>query len=132
MDTRAWYLKLAKPSWAPPGWIFGPVWSVLYAMIFISYSVVFYRVYKGQNSWDMALPFVLNLLFNFAFMPLQFGIKSNVLAAIDIILVLGTLIWSMVTIYPHASWIAYVQIPYVFWVGYAAVLQLAITYLNFK
>ena len=86
----------------------------------------------GQKkiAWIVALPFALNLLFNFAFTPLQFGLRSNILASIDILLVLSTLIWAMVAIYPHARWIAYAQIPYLLWVAFATVLQLTITYLN--
>ena len=85
---------------------------------------------KKEIALIVVLPFVLNLIFNFAFTPLQFGLKNNFLAAIDILLVLGTLIWAMAAIYPHARWIAYIQIPYLLWVSFATVLQLTITYLN--
>lgn len=78
----------------------------------------------------VALPFILNLIFNFSFTPLQFGLKNNLLSAVDILLVLGTLIWAMVAIYPHARWITYMQIPYLLWVCFATVLQLTVTYLN--
>lgn len=78
----------------------------------------------------IALPFILNLIFNFAFTPLQFGLKNNLLAAIDILLVLGTLIWAMAAIHPYASWISYIQIPYLIWVSFATVLQLSVTVLN--
>ncbi len=50
--------------------------------------------------------------------------------ALDILLVPGTLVWAIVAIYPHARWISYVQIPYLLWVSFAAVLQLTITFLN--
>ena len=78
----------------------------------------------------VALPFVLNLIFNFAFTSLQFGLRNNYLAAVDILLILGTLIWAMIAIYPHASWIAYLQIPYLLWVLFATSLQLTVTWLN--
>jgi len=86
--------------------------------------------WQKQITFIIVLPFILNLIFNFAFTPLQFGLKNNLLAAIDILLVLGTLIWAMVAIYPHARWITYLQIPYLLWVSFATVLQLTITYLN--
>ena len=86
--------------------------------------------WKKEIALLVALPFILNLVFNLSFTPLQFGLKNNLLAAIDILLVLGTLIWAMVAIYPHARWIAYIQIPYLLWVSFATVLQLTITYLN--
>lgn len=85
---------------------------------------------KKEITLIVALPFAVNLIFNFAFTPLQFGLNNNLLAAIDILLVLSTLIWAMVAIYPHARWIAYIQIPYLLWVSFATVLQLTITYLN--
>ena len=58
------------------------------------------------------------------------GLKNNLLAAIDILLVLITLIWAMIAIYPHMRWITYIQIPYLLWVSFATLLQLTITYLN--
>jgi benzodiazapine receptor len=132
MDTSIWYQQIIKPTWSPPSWIFGPVWTFLYVLIAISFGTVFYKVATKQLALIVALPFVLNLIFNFAFTPLQFGLRNNFLAAADIILVLSTLIWAMVAIYPHARWIAYIQIPYLLWVAFATVLQLTITYLNWK
>jgi tryptophan-rich sensory protein len=130
MPTSTWYAEIIKPSWSPPGWLFGPVWSVLYILIAASFGTVFYKTITGSLSWLVALPFILNLIFNFAFTPLQFGLKSNLLASIDILLVLGTLIWAIIVIYPHIRWVAYIQIPYLLWVSFATVLQLTITYLN--
>ena len=86
--------------------------------------------WKKEVAFIVVFPFILNLIFNFAFTPLQFGLKNNLLAAIDILLVLGTLIWAMIAIYPYARCIAYIQIPYLIWVSFASVLQLTITYLN--
>ena len=130
MDTYNWYSQLIKPSWAPPSWLFGPVWSVLYILIAASFSYVFYCVYIKKFPAKVALPFALNLIANLAFTPLQFGLKNNLLAAIDILLVLATLICAIVAIYPHRRWVAYIQIPYLLWVSFATVLQLTITYLN--
>ena len=78
----------------------------------------------------VALPFALNLIFNFSFTYLQFGLQNNLLAAIDILLVLATLVWALVAIYPHMKWVALANIPYLLWVSFATVLQLTITFLN--
>ena len=129
-NSYNWYSTLLKPSWAPPSWLFGPVWSLLYILIAISFGKVFMMLYQRQISIWVALPFILNLIFNFSFTYFQFGLKNNLLAAIDILLVLTTLIWAMVAIYPYAKWIAYIQIPYVLWVSFATVLQLTITWIN--
>lgn len=130
MNSYNWYSTLIRPSWAPPSWLFGPVWTFLYVLIAISFGSVFYKAFKGQISWMVALPFILNLIFNFSFTYFQFGLQNNLLAAIDILLVLGTIIWAMIVIYPHAHWITYIQIPYLLWVTFATVLQLTITFLN--
>jgi len=130
MTSYEWYQQLIRPSWAPPSWVFGPVWTFLYVLIIVSFGKVFLMVWQKQVSWLIALPFVLNLVFNLAFTSIQFGLKNNLLAGLDIILVLGTLIWAMVAIYPYARWVTYIQIPYLLWVLFATVLQLTVTFLN--
>jgi len=130
MPTYEWYQKLIKPSWSPPAYLFGPVWTVLYILIAISFGKVFFMAWQKQIALIIILPFILNLIFNFAFTPIQFGLQNNFLAAADILLVLGTLIWAMIVIYPYAPWVTYMQIPYLLWVSFATVLQLTITYLN--
>ncbi len=130
LESAERYGELLRPTWAPPSWLFGPVWSVLYAIIAVSFGTVFYRAFTGSIPYSVALPFVLNLIFNAAFTPLQFGLKSNALATVDIILVLVTLIWALIAIYPHMPWVSYVNIPYVLWVSFATVLQITITYMN--
>jgi len=130
MNTYVWYSQLIKPSWSPPSWLFGPVWTFLYILIAVSFGKVFLLTSQKQISFFIALPFILNLIFNLAFTPLQFGLKNLLLAAIDILLVLITLVWAMAAIYSHTRWITYVQIPYLLWVSFATLLQLSITYLN--
>lgn len=89
-------------------------------------------LWQRKISFIVALPFILNLIFNVIFSPIQFGLKNNLLAAIDILLILITLIWAMIAIFPHARWITYIQIPYLAWVTFATVLQLTVTYLNLR
>ena len=130
METLNWYSQLIKPSWSPPSWIFGPVWLVLYALIAISFGNVFLMFFQKKIPLIVVLPFILNIIFNFSFTALQFGLKNNLLASIDIILILATIIWAMVAIYPYARWVTYIQIPYLIWVLFATILQITITYLN--
>lgn len=129
-NSSMWYQELIKPTWAPPAFLFGPVWTVLYAIIAVSYGYVAYLFINHRIGFMVILPFILNLVFNAAFSPLQFWVKSNMLAAIDITLVLITLVWAMVAIYPYARWVALVNIPYLLWVCFATVLQFTVTYLN--
>ena len=65
MDGRALYSQYIKPSWTPPTWVIGLVWPFLYVIIAVSYSVVFYSAYKKLIPRVVALPFALNLIFNF-------------------------------------------------------------------
>lgn len=129
-STYSYYSDLIKPAFAPPAWLFGPVWSVLYLIIAITFICVFYLALKKAIPARVTVPFILNIIFNLAFTPIQFGLENNYLAAIDIVLVLGTLIWAMKAIWPYARKIAYWQIPYLAWVSFATVLQLTVTYLN--
>ena len=130
ISSAAWYAQLVRPFFAPPAWVFGPVWSVLYVVIAISFGFVLVQTLKRRLAFAVLLPFILNLLFNAAYTPIQFGLRNNLLASIDILLVLGTLIWAMRVIWGRTRWVALVNIPYLLWVGFATVLQLSITWLN--
>ena len=133
MDGRALYSQYIKPSWAPPSWVIGFVWSLLYTIIAVSFSAVFYSAYKKQIPRVVALPFALNIFFNFAFPYIQFELANNFLASIDILLVVVTLIWALFAVWrkaPELKWVVYVNIPYLAWGLYASSVQLGITYLN--
>ena len=130
MSTYQWYATLIKPTWAPPSWLFGPVWSVLYVIIAVTFGTIFYKALMKELPLSVALPFLLNLIFNAAFTPLQCGLQNNLLASIDIVLIFGTLVWALVVIFPVIPLIAYANVPYLLWVSFATILQLTVTYLN--
>ena len=130
MKTYESYAELLKPSFAPPAWIFGPVWSVLYLVIVGSFGYVGYLFYLKRIPFLVLLPFLLNIFFNLIFTPILFGLKNLPLASVDILLVLATLAWAMYSIFPYARWVAYVNIPYLLWVIFATILQLSITWMN--
>lgn len=130
MEYSSWYSRIKKPSWAPPEQLFGQVWSLLYPIIFGVNIYVLYLLSSGKISWKVALPFWINLAFNFLFSPLQFGLRNQILSSIDIILVLVTIVWCMVAIWPHNKWVALLFVPYLIWVAIASVLQINITLLN--
>jgi tryptophan-rich sensory protein len=132
METSNYYKKLKKPIWAPPGRLFGPVWTGLYIIIFVSFGYVVYLYIKNIIPFIVLLPFILNLIFNFAFTPIQFRLKNNWLASVDIVLTVGTLLWALYSIYPYASWVSFVNIPYALWGIFATILQLTITLANRK
>jgi len=103
---------------------------LLYAIIIVSYGTVFYQIATKRLPAWVAVPFVLNLVFNLSFTWLQFGLKNNLFAAADILLVLGTLVWALWTVGSRIPWVTYVNVPYLLWVSFATVLQITITVMN--
>lgn len=130
MDTNTWYKDLNKPSWAPEPQVFGIVWSILYPIILAVNIYVVYLLTQNKITWLIALPFWLNLFFNIIFTPIQFGLRNNALALVDIALVLLTIVWAIVAIWPHAKWAALAFVPYLLWVAIATALQFSITLKN--
>lgn len=130
MNWRTWYDALEKPAWTPEPATIGLIWQILYPIILISFGYVFWRAVRRKISWRITIPFVVNLLANVAFTPIQFGLRNLPLAAVDIALVWITIPCMMVAIWKHHRWVALAQIPYFIWVTIASVLQFTITWNN--
>lgn len=121
-----WYSTLQKPSFNPPGWVFGPVWTTLYVMI----GVAGWRLWlKHRNSSAMALWWV-QLLLNYLWSPAFFGINSPALALVVIIALLATIISTIVAAWRRDRVTALLLMPYAAWVSFATVLNAAIVALN--
>lgn len=130
MSWMDWYQSLARPSWTPAPATIGLIWQILYPIIAVTFTVVFWRVARRRLPARVALPFAINLIANLSFTPIQFGLRNLTLASIDILIVWATIVWAMVAIWKHARWIAIAQVPYLVWVSIATVLQLSITGMN--
>jgi len=124
---RPWYANLKKPSWTPPNWLFGPVWTILFIAMAIAAWLVWWRV--GLTAAPMQL-FLLQLLLNVAWSALFFRLRSPGLAFAEIVMlwfaILATSIefWRAV---PAAGWLL---LPYLIWVSYATALNYSIWRLN--
>ncbi len=129
-NAEYYQTSLKRPSWAPPAKVFGPVWTFLYILIAISFGTVFEKGLQGVVPFAIVLPFILNIIFNLLYTPIQFKLKNNYLALLDILLVLATLIWALIVIHPYYSFVTYINIPYMLWVTFATILQISITRLN--
>lgn len=129
-STPEWYAQLIKPSFAPPAWLFAPVWTVLYVLIAISFGYVFYKIVRREYPIALGIPFVINLGANLLFTPIQFGLRNNILAFIDILIVFATIPWMIKVVWSRARWVAWLQIPYLLWVLFATILQTSVTWLN--
>jgi tryptophan-rich sensory protein len=130
MPWIEWYNSLEKPSWTPAPAVIGLIWQILYPVILVSFGFVFVQAFRGKVGWLVALPFAINLVANLIFTPIQFGWRNLPLAAVDIVVIWATIIWSAAAVWPHYKWVTIAQLPYLTWVSIATVLQLSITYSN--
>lgn len=127
-----WYQSLAKPSWTPAPRTIGLMWQLLYPVIAVTFGFVFVQAGRKRLPWLIALPFAINLAANLVFTSIQFGLRNLPLAAVDILVVWSTIPWIMVAIWPYGRWVAVAQVPYFAWVSIATVLQLSITWMNWR
>jgi len=132
MSWVEWYNNLIKPTWTPEPATIGLVWQILYPIIFITFAFVFTQAIRKKLPSKVTVPFAINLVANLVFTPIQFGLRSLFFAAVDILVVWGTILWIMIVIYKHYRWIAFAQIPYFVWVSIATVLQLSISWSNWS
>lgn len=132
MTWLDWYNLLDKPSWTPAPATIGLIWRILYPIILVSFGFVFLQAIRRMLPRKAALPFAINLAANLIFTPIQFGMRNLPLAAVDILIVWGTIVWMMITIWKHYRWVAVAQVPYFAWVSLATVLQLSITAMNWE
>ena len=121
------YANFIQPSFAPPGWVFGPVWTILYILM----GTASYLVYVSDKDKRAALIiYGLQLFFNFLWTIIFFGWRRYDLASIEII-VLWVLILANIVLFARvrkaAAWLL---VPYILWVSFAAVLNAAIWQLN--
>lgn len=125
-----WYQMLTKPPLSPPSWIFGPVWTVLYVMMAVS----FYRVWRkgfGKTKIKDALKlYFIQLLLNLSWSPVFFGAKNMFLALIIIILMLYFIKRTINAFIKIDSIAAYLLYPYLAWVSFATYLNFAFWWVN--
>lgn len=132
MSWKQWYDSLDKPTWTPEPATIGFIWQCLYPVILITFAIVFWKGARRQLPWYVVLPFAINLISNLIFTPIQFGWRNLPLAAVDIVVVWGTIVWMMFAIWKYQPWLAVAQVPYFIWVSIATVLQVLITYRNWR
>jgi translocator protein len=123
-----WYAALQKPSWTPPNWLFGPVWTVLY----IATAVAGWSVWRSKaiSVTKPILLWLLQLILNGLWSWLFFGLRRPELALIDIIALLITICWFIATASRTSRVAAWLFVPYALWVGFATALNFAIWQLN--
>ncbi len=117
-----WYRRLAKPSWTPPDWLFGPAWSILYLMI----AWAGWLVWEADGFGPALGMWAANLVFNFAWSWLMFGRRQIAAALADALAMLATIIGFIGFAWPVSQTAALLFVPYLFWVSFASALNLDI------
>ena len=129
MGVSDWYVALNKPSWNPPSWLFGPVWTALY----IAMAVAAWLVWKeaGFDGAGAALTlFFVQLALNLAWSGVFFALQSPGWALLEIVALWMAIAATMLLFFRHSAWAGGLMVPYVAWVTFAAVLNGAIWRLN--
>lgn len=122
----AWFENLDKPVFYPPSFLFGLVWTILYVMI----AVAGWLAWRNGGRARTTVPWIIQLILNLGWTLLFFGAQEPLWALISIVVLLGVTIWTAAVMWPHSRVATYLFVPYILWVGFAAVLNGAIVALN--
>lgn len=126
-----WYTTLVRPSFAPPNWIFGPVWTLLFLMMGISFYFVWNKDFKTEQARKALYFFVIQLTLNILWSVLFFGLNSPYYALLEIVLLWGSIILTIENFYSISRKAALLLAPYILWVSFAGILNLFFWQLNF-
>jgi translocator protein len=129
VSVNGWYASLLKPSWNPPAWVFGPVWTLLYAMMAVAVWLVWREGGWKEQGRALGL-FLLQWLLNALWTPLFFGMHRPGLAFAEIILLWLALAATLVSFWRVRKLAGVLLMPYLAWVSLAAALNFAIWRLN--
>jgi len=125
-----WYITLEKPFFAPPNWIFGPVWIILYFLMGVSLYIVWKDELKSKTRNVFFVVFAIQLILNALWSLLFFGLRSPLLGLIDILILDVMLVVTIFYAKRVSKYAAMLLIPYMVWIIIASVLNYAILVLN--
>jgi translocator protein len=129
-SVSTWYLTLNKPIFNPPSWLFGPVWISLYFLMGLSLYLVWNKGLKSRHSKITISIFGIQLFLNTLWSIIFFGFKLPLIAFIEIIFLWMAILVIIIYFYKMSKTAAYLLVPYILWVSFAAVLNFFIYYLN--
>jgi len=128
-NITEWYATLHKPSFNPPNYLFGPVWTILYMLMGISLYLILQSPKTDARNTALII-FAFQMALNFSWSFLFFYFKWPGIAFIEILVMWIAIIMMILTFYRISPLAAYMQVPYLLWVSFASVLNGAIWYLN--
>ncbi len=129
-DTGPWYQNLKKPSWQPPGWLFGPAWTLIFALATISAVYAWRSAHdRAQREWVIGL-FALNGFLNVLWSTLFFALRRPDWALIEVALLWLSILLPMIVFWKNSKAASLYLAPYLIWVAFAARLNLEVVRLN--
>lgn len=128
-SVTTWYPTLMKPTWTPPSWVFGPVWTVLYVLIALCGWLIYMQPSSPARSKAL-LFFGIQLVLNLIWSPLFFGLQSPLLGLITIVLLWIAILATLFSLWKVSRLAAALWLPYTIWVTYALTLNAAIYVMN--
>jgi translocator protein len=123
------YRQLERPAWAPPGWLFAPVWIVLYLLLGTAAWLVWRERGFAGARWPLTL-FLVHLLFNAAWTGIFFGLRMFGLALVEIVVLWALILWLTVLFWRARPLAGVLMLPYLLWVSYAVALNYALWRMN--
>ena len=129
-EFSSWYSTLEKPSWNPPSWVFGPVWTLLYLMMGIALWLVWKHPAPESVKQRAMWVFALQLFLNFWWSILFFNLHSPELAFVDIIMMLIAIAITILLFFRISRMAACLLVPYLAWVGFATALNYTLMIMN--
>lgn len=127
---ETWYPTLEKPSFNPPNWLFGPVWTALYICIAIAGGIIWDKIDTNPVAKKAMLFFIIQLVLNILWSFLFFGLKNPLIALLEIILLLLMIYETYMLFGKINKTASYLFIPYLLWVSFALFLNASIWWLN--
>jgi len=125
-----WYAGLVKPVLNPPGWVFGPVWTTLYALMGVAAFLIWRHGWEKKEVKTVLGMFSVQIFLNAIWSIIFFGLHSPIWAFVDIVLLWLAIVWTIVVFYRVSKPAAYLLLPYILWVSFAAYLNYTIWMLN--
>jgi len=130
-SVNTWFPTLEKPVFNPPNWLFAPVWTMLYILMGIAAGLVWDRYESDKYEVKNALViFAAQLLLNLLWSILFFGLRNPMLAMLEIVVLLLIIYETHYKFKNISKMAGYLLVPYILWVGFATILNIAIWYLN--
>lgn len=125
-----WYVTLNKPTINPPSWIFGPVWTTLYALMGIAAFLIWKKGWERVDVRKALAVFGLQLILNALWSIIFFGLQNPAWAFVNIVAMWLAIVWTMVLFYKISKPAMWLLLPYILWVSFAGYLNYSIWMLN--